>query len=102
MTDIELIGFAAALMTSASYMPQVWRILSTGETGGISLLMYALLTTGKLCWLSYGILIASIPLIASQSFTILLAALILGFTARERLGLNLRRNTRFYRNWKYG
>lgn len=102
MTQIEIIGFIAALLTSASYLPQAVRILTTGETGGISLAMYAMLTSGKVCWLTYGVMVGSIPLIASQSFTILLAFAILSLTLKDRLGLSFKRRTRFHRDWKYG
>ena len=61
MTQIELFGFAAAILTSISYLPQAVLIIRTGETAGISLVMYAMLTLGKICWLSYGILVMSVP-----------------------------------------
>ena len=84
MTQIELFGFAAAILTSISYLPQAVLIIRTGETAGISLVMYGMLTLGKICWLSYGILVMSVPLICSQIFTLTLASIILTMTARGR------------------
>lgn len=85
MTHIELFGFAAALLTSMSFLPQAVLIIRTGETAGISLIMYSMLTAGKICWLSYGLLVTSWPLICSNIVTLTLAAIILTMTARGRL-----------------
>lgn len=80
MTGIETFGFIAALLTSMSYLPQAVMIIRTGVTTGISLLMYGMLTSGKVLWLSYGVLVTSWPLILSQTFTLCLAGIILGLT----------------------
>ncbi len=85
MTQIELFGFIAALLTSMSYLPQAVMIIRTGVTAGISLVMYGMLTCGKVLWLSYGVLVSSWPLILSQSFTLCLAGIILGMTLRNQL-----------------
>ena len=86
MTEIETFGFIAALLTSMAYLPQAVMIIRTGVTTGISLLMYGMLTSGKVLWLSYGVLVTSWPLILSQTFTLCLASIILGLTLRNQLG----------------
>lgn len=86
MTHIELFGFLAAILTSMAYLPQAIMIIRTGVTTGISLLMYGMLTSGKVLWLSYGLLVTSWPLILSQTFTLCLASIILGLTLRNHLG----------------
>ncbi|WP_026941824.1 SemiSWEET transporter [Hellea balneolensis] len=83
MTQIELFGFIAALLTSMAYLPQAVMIIRTGVTTGISLLMYSMLTSGKILWLSYGVLVTSWPLILSQTFTLCLASIILSLTFRN-------------------
>lgn len=85
MTQIELIGFTAAILTSMAYLPQAAMILRTGVTTGISLTMYGMLTSGKVLWLSYGLLVASYPVIYANAFTMCLAALILGVKARNHI-----------------
>lgn len=85
MTYIELFGFTAALMTSLSFLPQAIMIIRTGVTSGISLTMYTMLTSGKVLWLSYGILVTSWPLIFSNIVTLSLASIILTMTARNRI-----------------
>jgi len=85
MTEIETFGFIAALLTSMAYLPQAVMIIRTGVTTGISLLMYCMLTSGKVLWLSYGVLVTSWPLILSQTFTLCLALIILSLTLRNQL-----------------
>ncbi len=86
MTQIELFGFIAALLTSMAYLPQALMIIRTGVTAGISLTMYGMLTSGKVLWLSYGVLVTSWPLILSQTFTLCLAGMILTLTVRNNYG----------------
>ncbi|MFN7055341.1 SemiSWEET transporter [Hyphomonas sp.] len=83
MTD--LIGLIAAFLTTLSFVPQALHIVRTGRTEGISLVMYALFTTGIAVWLVYGILIGSLPVILSNSITLGLALTILTLKTRAVL-----------------
>jgi len=85
MTQIELFGFIAAILTSMAYLPQAAMILRTGVTTGISLAMYSMLTSGKVLWLSYGLMVTSYPVIYANAFTMCLAGLILGLKARNHI-----------------
>lgn len=85
MTQIELFGFIAAILTSLAYLPQAAMILRTGVTHGISLAMYGMLTSGKVLWFSYGLLVTSWPVICANGFTLCLAALIFGLKARNHI-----------------
>ncbi len=73
----EIIGMIAAVLTTLSFVPQAVHILRTGQTEGISLIMYALFTTGISVWLAYGILLGALPIILSNAVTLVLAATIL-------------------------
>jgi MtN3 and saliva related transmembrane protein len=73
----ELIGYAAAALTTLSFLPQAIMTLKTRDTSSLSLGMYALFTLGVLCWLIYGILLANTPIIIANALTLLLAACIL-------------------------
>ncbi len=77
MDIIELIGFAAALCTTLSYVPQAIKTIKTKNTGDLSLVMYIILNMGIFCWLLYGFLIWSIPIIAANIITIMLTFTIL-------------------------
>jgi MtN3 and saliva related transmembrane protein len=73
----ELIGYAAAIITTACYIPQAWHVISTRRTAGISLFAYTMLFTGVLLWTVYGILLVNWPLIAANFITSALVLVIL-------------------------
>ncbi|MDJ0921835.1 MAG: SemiSWEET transporter [Henriciella sp.] len=73
----ELIGLVAAILTTASFVPQAVMVVRTGDTAGISLIMYIMFTVGVAGWTSYGLLIGSFPVIAANVVTLVLATLIL-------------------------
>jgi len=76
--DIATItGSLAAICTTVSFIPQVLKILKTHNTEGISLEMYIVFTIGVICWLAYGILLNELPIIISNSVTLILSAIIL-------------------------
>jgi MtN3 and saliva related transmembrane protein len=74
----ELIGTLAALLTTISFIPQVAKVLVERRTDGLSTGMYVLFTLGVLLWMIYGILISSIPTVAANVVTFILAASVLG------------------------
>ena len=78
----EYIGFLAAILTTASFVPQAVKILRTRQTEGISLIMYAMFTLGVAVWLAYGILLASPSIIAANLVTFCLASTILILKAK--------------------
>lgn len=75
----DLIGYVAATLTTASFLPQAIMTLKTRDTASLSLGMYSLFTTGVLLWLIYGIYLANLAIILANAVTLLLAMLILGF-----------------------
>lgn len=79
---IELIGSAAAVITTLCWVPQALKVIRTRETRSLSLVMYLMLALGVALWLAYGVLIASWPLIVANGVTIFLVAIILGMKLR--------------------
>ena len=77
MALMEYVGYAAALCTTAAYVPQVLKVWQTRETKDISLETFAALATGLSLWLIYGIWSGDIPIIAANSITLLLTSTIL-------------------------
>jgi MtN3 and saliva related transmembrane protein len=75
--NIEWIGFAAAFLTSVSFIPQAVMTIRTRNTSGISRGMYLMFTTGVALWLVYGISLGSWPMIFANVVTLVLAATIL-------------------------
>ena len=85
MNEVVLLGYAAAILTSLSFLPQAWLVIRTGRTDGISLLMYSVFTVGVTFWLIYGITSKAAPIIAANAVTLTLALVILTLTAKNRL-----------------
>ena len=75
---IDWIGYLAATLTTASFVPQAWLTFKTRNVSGISLGMYSVFTAGIALWLAYGILIVAWPVVIANTITLLLAAGILG------------------------
>jgi len=71
------LGFAAATLTTASFLPQAWKTFTTRDVSGISLAMYSAFTLGIVLWLVYGIRIGAWPLIFANVITLVLAGAVL-------------------------
>jgi len=80
----ELVGYPAAILTTAAFVPQAWKSWRTRDLSGISLPMYALFTLGVALWLLYGVLIASMPIIIGNGITLMLAAVVLWLKLNHR------------------
>jgi MtN3 and saliva related transmembrane protein len=75
--NLELLGYAAAVLTSTSFIPQAVMTIRTRDTRGISRGMYLIFTAGVALWLAYGIAIDSWPMIFANVATLALASTIL-------------------------
>jgi MtN3 and saliva related transmembrane protein len=87
MTDsalAEIIGYFAATLTTASFVPQAWHTFKTRDVRGISLGMYSAFTTGVAAWLVYGVLLQAWPIVIANCITLALAATILLMKLRYR------------------
>ena len=67
IANIEILGFIAALLGTFSLLPQVIKTWKTGSVGGISLIMYIIITVDSILWLTYGIILSITPLIAQST-----------------------------------
>lgn len=83
MTGTDALGFLAASLTTAAFVPQVVRIVRTRDTGAISLPMYLVFTVGIALWLAYGILRNELPIVAANVVTLALSATILFLKIRN-------------------
>ena len=77
MNTTDLIGYISALLTTVAFVPQAHKSLKTRDLSGISLPMYSLFSTGVLGWLIYGYLINSLPIMAANTITLILASTVL-------------------------
>jgi len=78
----EWVGFAAAALTTLSFVPQAVRTIRTKDTRAISLGMYVMFTVGIAFWLAYGLVLMSWPMILSNIVTLGLSATILALKIR--------------------
>jgi MtN3 and saliva related transmembrane protein len=77
MSLIDGLGYLAAALTTASFIPQAWLTFRTRDVSGISLAMYAAFTLGIALWLFYGVMLRAWPIVVANAVTFLLAAGIL-------------------------
>ncbi len=73
----ETIGTIAAILTTASFLPQAIKTMKSGNTKDISLLMYICFVSGVFMWIIFGALINTKIIVVANSITFLLAGTIL-------------------------
>jgi MtN3 and saliva related transmembrane protein len=84
MEWVSLLGFTAAVCTTAAFLPQAVKAWKTRGTRDISLAMYLVFMAGVTLWMFYGILISDYPVTIANAVTLLLALTIL--IAKLRFG----------------
>lgn len=77
MSLIDLVGYCAATLTTAAFVPQAVHTFQTKDVRGISLGMYSAFTAGVALWLVYGLLLSAWPIVVANAITLALAAAIL-------------------------
>ncbi|HYA10119.1 MAG TPA: SemiSWEET transporter [Thermoplasmata archaeon] len=85
-SSITLIGSAAAVLTTAAFVPQVIRVWRLKHARDISLPTFLMFAVGMFVWLIYGLLIRSLPVILANALTFVLAVIILGLKVRYDRG----------------
>ena len=78
----EIFGYCAAVLTTASFVPQAWHTFRTRDVSGISLGMYSVFAAGVACWLIYGWLLGAWPIVIANAITLTLAVAILVMKVR--------------------
>ena len=77
MEYYEYIGLFAGVCLAIANVPQIIRILKTHDTTSISLIMYFIYILGLASWLTYGIILKSPSMIASNVVALLTAGFVL-------------------------
>ena len=76
--DLTMImGLLAGTMTTIAFLPQLIQTWKTRSAKDVSLGMFLIFTTGVLLWVIYGLMIQSLPIIAANTVTLVLAGTIL-------------------------
>ena len=78
------IGMVAAVLTTASFIPQAYQVIKTKDTHGISLTMYSMFVLGVLLWTVHGINLEDPAIIVANGITFLLASIILLYKIKYR------------------
>jgi len=73
----EIFGFIGGALTTIAFIPQVWRLFKIKSAHEISYPFTLMFLTGGIFWLTYGIVISKMPVIAANSISLLLTALML-------------------------
>jgi MtN3 and saliva related transmembrane protein len=79
----DLIGYAAGILGTAAFLPQVLKTVKSRRTQDISLGMYILFCSGVALWLIYGLRLGSMPVIAANAVTLALAGTVLVLKVRN-------------------
>ena len=77
MTLLDGVGYTAAVLMTISFLPQVIKIWRSKKADDISIPSFLAFFSGVLCWLIFGILSKSPPMIVANSITLMLAAAVL-------------------------
>ena len=80
----EIIGLIAAVLTTSSFVPQVYKTWKTKSVGNLSLTMYIAMFVGIILWLIYGIHLNSFSMIVANSVTALLTITLIIFKLRYK------------------
>jgi MtN3 and saliva related transmembrane protein len=66
----QIIGFAAGLITSVGFIPQVYKALRTKKVEDISWLQPLVLSVGIFLWLIYGLILNDQAIILANAFAL--------------------------------
>ena len=76
-TPIAELGFAAGVLTASSLIPQVVKTWKEKKAEDVSLLMLVILLTGIVLWIVYGIKREDLPIIATNSVSLLVNSIMI-------------------------
>lgn len=86
MDPIEILGLIAGILTTAAYVPQVFKTWRLKTAGDISLLMISLTSGGIFLWFLYGLSIGSLPVTVANLITCILTLTVLVMKIRYGKG----------------
>lgn len=84
--NIEILGLAAAILTTYAFVPQVLKVWKTKEVEDLSLSMYLIFLVGIFLWFAYGYLM--------ESLSIMLANVVTGFLVLSLIYFKLKYSKR--------
>ena len=79
INNIEILGLIAAALTTASFLPQVYKTWKTKDVSGLSLPMFSIFFVGICLWFVYGLYVNSISIVLANGITIISCFLLIYF-----------------------
>jgi MtN3 and saliva related transmembrane protein len=79
MEIVNFVGYIAATLTTAAFLPQVLQVWKSKSTKDLALPTLLSFILGVGMWLVYGLLVKSTPVIIANAVTLLLNLVILRF-----------------------
>ncbi|MEA5618635.1 SemiSWEET transporter [Cronbergia sp. UHCC 0137] len=77
MDFITLLGFAAGLLTTIAFLPQMFQTWKTKSAKDVSFVMLITFMTGLFLWLIYGIILGAVPIIMANGVSLFFNFIIL-------------------------
>lgn len=77
MDSITIIGLVAGTLTTIAFLPQLTMTWKSKSAKDVSLGMFLIFCSGVALWLIYGILIDALPIILTNTATLILSGAIL-------------------------
>lgn len=72
MNYVDILGFFAGICVTISVIPQILKTWKTKKVKDISLLTFGVLTSGIALWVIYGIFKNDMPIIVTNSISLVL------------------------------
>jgi MtN3 and saliva related transmembrane protein len=80
---VELVGYAAAVLTTFAFLPQVVRSLRSRSVRDLSLAMLLTQGIGNALWFVYAVASVAVPLAIANALTFTLVAILAVLKLRE-------------------
>lgn len=76
---IENIGYVGSILSSITFIPQVYKSWKSKSVGDLSFTMVLIVVSSTIVWLTYGYLISSGPVLVANTVVLLLTLVLLYF-----------------------
>lgn len=84
MPAVEVIGWLAAGVGAATMVPQLVKLVRTGNSAGVSLLAWQTLVTIGIGWCSHGVIVGAPNMIIVNAWMVLASLLVIRAVRRDR------------------
>lgn len=82
---MQYVGFLAGALTTAAFVPQVWKSIRTRSVNDLSIAMLLMFNAGVALWIAYGWQTGSMPVIVANVATLVLNVPLLWLKLGSRL-----------------